>query len=227
MGSHSYFVLNEHIYFCDQPEGTHGLRWGRKQTGTNWNILCWEPRVHAKVYFLRLSNPSCLSLGKLSFLLVKFLSKIWYYDGWRVEKVYSLWCSGQPERCSTSRRERKTLERFLQNFSSEVPIRVFDICPYLQPPRYRIDNWDEMMMKRDERLTGHKRGQTVRLVQHAILACPFNTSWITVKPRCTARFRDEQRMDDRKYLGWSDQYQSFFLLGASLTDERGVLPWNV
>jgi hypothetical protein len=31
-----------------------------------------------------------------------------------------------------------------------------------------------MMMKRDERLTGHKRGQTVRLVQHAVLACPLN-----------------------------------------------------
>lgn len=31
----------------------------------------------------------------------------------------------------------------------------------LQPPRYHIDRWDEMMMKRDERLTGHRRGQTV------------------------------------------------------------------
>jgi len=71
----------------------------------------------------------------------------------------------------------------------------------LQPPRYRIDNWDEMMMKRDERLTGHKRGQTVRLVHHTVLACPLNTSSIAVEPRCAARFRDEQRMDDRKYLG--------------------------
>ncbi|KAL9713016.1 hypothetical protein Ac2012v2_004257 [Leucoagaricus gongylophorus] len=29
-----------------------------------------------------------------------------------------------------------------------------------KPPRYNIDRWDEMMMQRDERLTGHKRGQT-------------------------------------------------------------------
>jgi hypothetical protein len=30
-----------------------------------------------------------------------------------------------------------------------------------QPPRYNIDAWDEMMMDRDRRLTGHPRGQTV------------------------------------------------------------------
>ncbi|KAF9067650.1 small secreted protein [Rhodocollybia butyracea] len=28
-----------------------------------------------------------------------------------------------------------------------------------KPTRYNIDNWDEMMMRRDEQLTGHKRGQ--------------------------------------------------------------------
>ncbi|KAF9462003.1 small secreted protein [Collybia nuda] len=28
-----------------------------------------------------------------------------------------------------------------------------------KPARYNIDNWDDMMMRRDERLTGHKRGQ--------------------------------------------------------------------
>ncbi|KIY51653.1 small secreted protein [Fistulina hepatica ATCC 64428] len=26
-------------------------------------------------------------------------------------------------------------------------------------PRYNLDKWDEMMMTRDERLTGHPRGQ--------------------------------------------------------------------
>jgi len=31
----------------------------------------------------------------------------------------------------------------------------------LQTPRYKVDNWDEMMMKRDEQLTGHRRGQSV------------------------------------------------------------------
>ncbi|ESK89714.1 small secreted protein [Moniliophthora roreri MCA 2997] len=28
-----------------------------------------------------------------------------------------------------------------------------------KPIRYNIDNWDEMMMRRDEQLTGHRRGQ--------------------------------------------------------------------
>jgi hypothetical protein len=36
--------------------------------------------------------------------------------------------------------------------------------PYVphQPPRYHIDSWEEMMMDRDQRLTGHARKQTVR-----------------------------------------------------------------
>ncbi|PCH40973.1 small secreted protein [Wolfiporia cocos MD-104 SS10] len=29
-----------------------------------------------------------------------------------------------------------------------------------KPPRYHIDAWEEMMMGRDKRLTGHQRGQT-------------------------------------------------------------------
>ncbi|KAF8076801.1 small secreted protein [Lyophyllum atratum] len=29
-----------------------------------------------------------------------------------------------------------------------------------KPPRYHIDHWEDMMMRRDERLTGHPRGQT-------------------------------------------------------------------
>ncbi|KAH9077016.1 hypothetical protein EDB83DRAFT_2178444, partial [Lactarius deliciosus] len=29
------------------------------------------------------------------------------------------------------------------------------------PPRYHIDSWEEMMMDRDQRLTGHARKQTV------------------------------------------------------------------
>ncbi|KAH8988539.1 small secreted protein [Lactarius akahatsu] len=30
----------------------------------------------------------------------------------------------------------------------------------LNPPRYHIDSWEEMMMDRDQRLTGHARKQT-------------------------------------------------------------------
>lgn len=31
----------------------------------------------------------------------------------------------------------------------------------LQPPRYNVDAWDQMMMERDRRLTGSARGQSV------------------------------------------------------------------
>lgn len=31
-----------------------------------------------------------------------------------------------------------------------------------QPVRYHLDAWDEMMLDRDRRLTGHERGQSVR-----------------------------------------------------------------
>ncbi|GAA93805.1 uncharacterized protein L969DRAFT_70285 [Mixia osmundae IAM 14324] len=30
-----------------------------------------------------------------------------------------------------------------------------------KPPRYKLDEWEEMMMARDERLTGKFRGQTI------------------------------------------------------------------
>ncbi|PPQ94809.1 hypothetical protein CVT25_007446 [Psilocybe cyanescens] len=33
-----------------------------------------------------------------------------------------------------------------------------------KPPRYSIDNWDTMMMKRDKQLTGHTRGQSANPV---------------------------------------------------------------
>ncbi|KAJ7639445.1 small secreted protein [Roridomyces roridus] len=29
-----------------------------------------------------------------------------------------------------------------------------------KPPRYHLERWDEMMIARDNRLTGHNRGQT-------------------------------------------------------------------
>ena len=30
-----------------------------------------------------------------------------------------------------------------------------------QPPRYGLESWDEMMMDRDKRLSGSRRGQSV------------------------------------------------------------------
>jgi hypothetical protein len=38
----------------------------------------------------------------------------------------------------------------------------FTPCTSSQPPRYHIDSWEEMLMDRDQRLTGHARKQTVR-----------------------------------------------------------------
>lgn len=39
----------------------------------------------------------------------------------------------------------------------------------VQPVRYHLDAWDEMMMDRDKRLTGHERGQSVSCMTVALL----------------------------------------------------------
>ncbi|EKM79995.1 NdufA1, NADH dehydrogenase 1 alpha subcomplex, 1, 7.5kDa [Agaricus bisporus var. burnettii JB137-S8] len=44
-------------------------------------------------------------------------------------------------------------------------------------PRYHVDKWEEMMMKRDERLTGHLRGQTDSPTAPANF--PTNSVWYT------------------------------------------------
>ena len=41
---------------------------------------------------------------------------------------------------------------------------AFKLLP-LKAPRYGVDAWDEMMMDRDTRMTGHARVQTVRLAE--------------------------------------------------------------
>ena len=41
-------------------------------------------------------------------------------------------------------------------------LRAIQLC-LVQPVRYNVDAWDDMMMDRDKRLTGHKRGQQVCL----------------------------------------------------------------
>lgn len=46
-------------------------------------------------------------------------------------------------------------------FSDQLQLSVTRLC--YQPVRYGIDAWDEMMMDRDRRLTGHSRGQSVRV----------------------------------------------------------------
>jgi len=46
-----------------------------------------------------------------------------------------------------------------------------------KPPRYKIDTWDEMMMGRDARLTGHFRGQRTDPVAPDSFAT--NSSWYT------------------------------------------------
>jgi hypothetical protein len=47
--------------------------------------------------------------------------------------------------------------------SNHIRARPLTCIVPSKPVRYNLDAWDEMMMKRDERLTGHLRGQTVRL----------------------------------------------------------------
>ncbi|PFH50144.1 hypothetical protein AMATHDRAFT_193680 [Amanita thiersii Skay4041] len=50
-----------------------------------------------------------------------------------------------------------------------------------KPPRYHVDNWDEMMMRRDERLTGHRRGQRDDPVPPTEFAT--NSAWNTEQTR--------------------------------------------
>lgn len=54
-------------------------------------------------------------------------------------------------------------------------VTVVDGLLCAKPTRYHIDTWDEMMMERDKRLTGHKRGQKV-------------CSWIDSYELCTTNY---------------------------------------
>ncbi|KAM5534794.1 hypothetical protein V8D89_011510 [Ganoderma adspersum] len=46
-----------------------------------------------------------------------------------------------------------------------------------KPVRYNVDAWDDMMMDRDKRLTGHKRGQQAE--PHASEDFETNSVWYT------------------------------------------------
>jgi hypothetical protein len=48
-----------------------------------------------------------------------------------------------------------------QGKEANLPRCDYTLIPH-KPPRYHVDRWEEMMMRRDERLTGHRRGQSVR-----------------------------------------------------------------
>ncbi|GJE84882.1 NADH dehydrogenase 1 alpha subcomplex [Phanerochaete sordida] len=48
-----------------------------------------------------------------------------------------------------------------------------------KPVRYHIDAWDEMMMDRDKRLTGHERGQSDEATAPEDFAT--NSVWYTQK----------------------------------------------
>jgi len=48
-----------------------------------------------------------------------------------------------------------------------------------KPPRYHIDAWDEMMMDRDQRLTGHPRGQSTNPTAPESFAT--SSAWYTEK----------------------------------------------
>ncbi|KAI0732867.1 small secreted protein [Fomitopsis betulina] len=50
-----------------------------------------------------------------------------------------------------------------------------------KPPRYHIDDWDEMLMDRDKRLTGHIRGQTSNPTAPEGFAT--NSAWYTQRSR--------------------------------------------
>ncbi|KAI9513239.1 small secreted protein [Russula earlei] len=64
-------------------------------------------------------------------------------------------------------------------FSTPYPFRLPRVTS--QPPRYHIDSWEEMLMDRDQRLTGHARKQT----SNPVAPEGFGTSsvWYTERAR--------------------------------------------
>lgn len=58
------------------------------------------------------------------------------------------------------------------------PCLVLRHTRHVQPVRYNIDAWDEMMMDRDRRLTGHSRGQKARYP----FACSLNRGVCSLGP---------------------------------------------
>ncbi|WFD36664.1 hypothetical protein MCUN1_003551 [Malassezia cuniculi] len=50
-----------------------------------------------------------------------------------------------------------------------------------KPPRYNVDEWERMMIRRDYRLTGSKRGQAVRRDPIADPSFATNSFWSTEK----------------------------------------------
>lgn len=65
----------------------------------------------------------------------------------------------------------------------------------VQHVRYNIDAWDQMMMERDRRLTGHIRGQTVR-AQFSLVPSEGknNPDGRLVRSNTPRGFRDIQRL---------------------------------
>lgn len=55
-----------------------------------------------------------------------------------------------------------------------------------QPPRYKLDTWDHLMMERDRRLTGHLRGQKVRALRF------IHSSDASSQPICLFTYRQTQ-----------------------------------
>ena len=70
---------------------------------------------------------------------------------------------------------------------------------FLQPARYHIDAWDEMMMDRDARLTGHRRGQKVCSMLSMSLCSPMLNIrlYISVRSYTSWRVRDIHRLAHR------------------------------
>jgi hypothetical protein len=66
-------------------------------------------------------------------------------------------CSQLLVPCSTFLSELKTKERSVVCHNASLAY----VLTMHKPVRYHLDAWEEMMMDRDKRLTGHERGQSV------------------------------------------------------------------
>lgn len=106
-----------------------------------------------------ISGRPCLFLGKHSSPLVKFIAAV--YE----EQVFNDCLLGLLTTMFATAGTLLNVSKRGQNLG-KVGVLTFpqaSVLTQFQSPRYHIDAWEEMMMDRDKRLTGHMRGQSVCL----------------------------------------------------------------
>ena len=78
-----------------------------------------------------------------------------------------------------------------ERFVLSLGLNSYPMCQRLtfkQPPRYGIDDWDQMMMQRDKRLTGSIRGQSVSAIPFPIRYVQYQNFPFQDNPKAPPEF---------------------------------------